>query len=85
VDEMGFVVYLKTTGETLRYYDSESTAQSQVTAHNRKAIINALKGIDRGCQNGVYASGTSLSRYLPNIMLTINVIFCKDPAINEIV
>ena len=45
---MGFVVYVKTTGETLRYYDSESTAQSQVTAHNRKAIINALKGIDRG-------------------------------------
>ena len=45
---MGFVVYLKKDGELLRYYDSEATAQSQVTAHNRKAVINALKGVDRG-------------------------------------
>ena len=44
---MGFVVYSKRDGEMLRYYNSESAAQSQVTAHNRKAIINALKGIDR--------------------------------------
>ena len=44
---MGFIVYSKSNGEILRYYESKSSARSQVTAHNRKAIINALKGIDR--------------------------------------
>jgi hypothetical protein len=41
---MGFVVYSKADGEMLRYYDIESKAQAQVTGHNRKAIIQALKG-----------------------------------------
>ena len=41
---MGFVVYSKTDGELLRYYDNRSKAQAQVTGHNRKAIIEALKG-----------------------------------------
>ena len=41
---MGFVVYSKKDGEMLRYYDNRSKAQAQVTGHNRKAIIQALKG-----------------------------------------
>jgi hypothetical protein len=41
---MGFVVYSKKDGEMLRYYDVRSKAQAQVTGHNRKAIIEALKG-----------------------------------------
>jgi hypothetical protein len=41
---MGFVVYSKKDGEMLRYYDNRSKAQTQVTGHNRKAIIEALKG-----------------------------------------
>jgi hypothetical protein len=41
---MGFVVYSKTDGEMLRYYDSESKAKAQVTGHNRKIIVEALKG-----------------------------------------
>jgi hypothetical protein len=41
---MGFVVYSKRDGEMLRYYDVESKARAQVTGHNRKAIIDALKG-----------------------------------------
>jgi hypothetical protein len=41
---MGFVVYSKRNGEMLRYYDNRSKAQAQVTGHNRKAIIQALKG-----------------------------------------
>jgi hypothetical protein len=41
---MGFVVYSKTDGEMLRYYDNRSKAQAQVTGHNRKAIMEALKG-----------------------------------------
>jgi hypothetical protein len=41
---MGFVVYSKKDGEMLRYYDNRSKAQAQVTGHNRKAIIEALKG-----------------------------------------
>lgn len=28
----------------LRYYDNRSKAQAQVTGHNRRAIIQALKG-----------------------------------------
>ena len=28
----------------LRYYDVKSKAQAQVTGHNRKAIMEALKG-----------------------------------------
>lgn len=41
---MGFVIYSKPTGEVLRYYDSASKAQAQVTGHNRKAVMEALKG-----------------------------------------
>ena len=41
---MGYVVYSKKDGEMLRYYDVESKARAQVTGHNRKAIIDALKG-----------------------------------------
>ena len=41
---MGYVVYSKRDGEMLRYYDVESKARAQVTGHNRKAIIDALKG-----------------------------------------
>jgi hypothetical protein len=41
---MGFVVYSKKDGEMLRYYDTRSKAQAQVTGHNRKIIIEALKG-----------------------------------------
>jgi hypothetical protein len=41
---MGFVVYSKTDGKMLRYYDVKSKAQAQVTGHNRKAIMEALKG-----------------------------------------
>ena len=41
---MGFVVYSKNDGEMLRYYDNRSKAQAQVTGHNRKAIIDILKG-----------------------------------------
>jgi hypothetical protein len=41
---MGFVVYSKRDGEMLRYYDNRSKAQAQVTGHNRKAIIQVLKG-----------------------------------------
>ena len=41
---MGFVVYSKQDGEMLRYYDTESKARAQVTGHNRKIIIEALKG-----------------------------------------
>ena len=41
---MGFVVYSKKDGELLRYYDVKSKAQAQVTGHNRKAVIEALKG-----------------------------------------
>ena len=41
---MGFVVYSKQDGEFLRYYDTESKARAQVTGHNRKAIIQVLKG-----------------------------------------
>jgi hypothetical protein len=41
---MGFVVYSKKDGEMLRYYDNRSKAQAQVTGHNRRAIIEALRG-----------------------------------------
>jgi hypothetical protein len=41
---MGYVVYSKRDGEMLRYYDNRSKAQAQVTGHNRKAIIQVLKG-----------------------------------------
>lgn len=41
---MGFVVYTKPTGEMLRYYDNRSKAQAQVTGHNRRAVIQALRG-----------------------------------------
>ena len=41
---MGFVVYSKKDGEMLRYYDTRSRARAQVTAHNRRAIVEALKG-----------------------------------------
>ena len=41
---MGFVVYSKKDGEMLRYYDNRSKAQAQVTGHNRRAIIQVLKG-----------------------------------------
>jgi hypothetical protein len=41
---MGFVVYSKRDGEMLRYYDTESKARAQVTGHNRRAIVKALKG-----------------------------------------
>jgi hypothetical protein len=41
---MGFVVYSKKGGEMLRYYDNRSKAQTQVTGHNRKAIVEALRG-----------------------------------------
>lgn len=41
---MGFVVYSKRDGEMLRYYDTESKARAQVTGHNRKAVVEALKG-----------------------------------------
>jgi len=30
----------------LRYYDTESKARAQVTGHNRKVIIEALKGAE---------------------------------------
>jgi 4-aminobutyrate aminotransferase-like enzyme len=41
---MAFVVYSKNTGEIMRYYDCESKAQAQVTGHNHKAIMKALRG-----------------------------------------
>ena len=41
---MGFVVYSKHDGEMLRYYDNRGKAQAQVTGHNRRAIVEALKG-----------------------------------------
>jgi hypothetical protein len=41
---MGFVVYSKKDGEMLRYYDNRGKAQAQVTGHNRRAIIEALRG-----------------------------------------
>lgn len=44
---MGWIVYDKTDGELLRYYDRESKAKAQVTGHNRKAIMDALRGYSR--------------------------------------
>lgn len=41
---MGFVIYSKTDGELLRYYDTKPKAQAQVTRHNRWAVIEVLKG-----------------------------------------
>ena len=41
---MEFVVYSKKDGEMLRYYDNKSKAQAQVTGHNRRAIIDTLRG-----------------------------------------
>lgn len=35
---MGWVVYSKQNNEMLRYYDTESKAQAQVTGHNKKAV-----------------------------------------------
>lgn len=39
---MGWVVYSKATNEMLRYYDTESKAQAQVTGHNKKAVWHML-------------------------------------------
>jgi hypothetical protein len=35
---MGWIVYSKKNYELLRYYDTESKAQAQVTGHNKKAV-----------------------------------------------
>jgi len=43
---MGFVVFDKNTGRTLGYYAGESQARAQVTGHNRRAVIKALKGAE---------------------------------------
>lgn len=39
---MGWIVYSKKDLELLRYYDTESKAQAQVTGHNKKAVWYAL-------------------------------------------
>ena len=39
---MGWIVYSKKTNELLRYYDTESKAQAQVTGHNKKAVWSIL-------------------------------------------
>jgi hypothetical protein len=44
---MGWIVYKKSTGELLRYYNQKSSAQAQVTGHNRREIMSALRGIPR--------------------------------------
>jgi hypothetical protein len=44
---MGWIVYKKSTGELLRYYNRKSSAQAQVTGHNRREIMSALRGIPR--------------------------------------
>ena len=41
---MGWVVYDKTDGKLLRYYNQASKAKAQVTGHNRKAIMDGLRG-----------------------------------------
>jgi hypothetical protein len=43
---MGFVVFSKNTGRTLGYYAGESQARAQVTGHNRRAVVEALKGAE---------------------------------------
>jgi len=43
---MGFVVFSKSTGRTLGYYAGESQARAQVTGHNRRAVVEALKGAE---------------------------------------
>jgi hypothetical protein len=43
---VGWVVYSKKTNELLRYYDTESKAQAQVTGHNKKAVWYALTRTD---------------------------------------
>ena len=40
---MGWVVYSEKSGEILRYYDTESKAQSQVTGHNKKLFWSRLQ------------------------------------------
>lgn len=44
---MGWIVYKKSTGELLRYYDQKSKAQAQVTGHNRRAIMESLRATSR--------------------------------------
>jgi hypothetical protein len=39
---MGWIVYSKKDLELLRYYDTRSKAQAQVTGHNKKAFWNVL-------------------------------------------
>ena len=39
---MGWIVYSKKNFELLRYYDTKSKAQAQVTGHNKKAVWHAL-------------------------------------------
>lgn len=39
---MGWIVYSKEDLELLRYYDTESKAQAQVTGHNKKAVWHTL-------------------------------------------
>ena len=41
---MGWIVYKKSTGELLRYYNQKSSAQAQITGHNRREIMSALRG-----------------------------------------
>jgi len=44
---MGWIVYKKSSGELLRYYDQKSKAQAQVTGHNRRAIMESLRATAR--------------------------------------
>ena len=39
---MGWVVYSKKNNELLRYYDTESKAQTQVNRHNKQAVWHML-------------------------------------------
>ena len=39
---MGWIVYSKKNLELLRYYDTKSKAQAQVTGHNKKTVWSRL-------------------------------------------
>jgi hypothetical protein len=71
---MGFVVYSKKDGEMLRYYDNRSKAQAQVTGHNRKAIMQALRGDEYSPdpKSGTYVSGRSMNRSMLNTTTPTN-------------
>lgn len=51
---MGWVVYSKKNYELLRYYDTESKAQAQVTGHNRKALWSVLSRLNSEKEEWAY-------------------------------